>query len=128
MSAAAVQSSHSPGHFQTQVGSPDFVALGTSVQPKYQPRDVSTTLNYYKDNEDGSPPAPAYVGKPETYDRPTVPQTVTIHDIRGSEEKHTLDLTGFQIVHHESVEREFIDEEKIKDNYYKETEELLKKV
>jgi hypothetical protein len=92
-----------------------------------QPRDVVTTVNYFKANEDGSPPAPTYVGKPETYDRPTSPRTVTVHDVRGSEDKFTLDTTGFQVVNHKSEEKDFLDDEHIKSVYYPEIEELLKK-
>jgi hypothetical protein len=130
MAAAAVQTSQFIPHFQTPVESQEFSSqiAGAAVHDKYQPRDVVTSLNYYRDNEDGSPPAPAYVGKPETYDRPTVPETVTVHDIRGSQDKYTLDTSGFQIVEHESQEKDFIDDAQIKDLYYKETEELLKKV
>lgn len=131
MAAVAVHGSqsHFSGHFQVPVEPPDL-STGTMAdsQSKYQPRHVITSVNYFKDNEDGSAPAPAYVGKPESYERPTTPQSVTINDIRGSEEKYTLDSTGFQIVHHKSKEKDFLDEEKIKDEYYKETEELLKKM
>ncbi|TVY22580.1 Gibberellin cluster GA4 desaturase [Lachnellula hyalina] len=93
----------------------------------YTPRHVTATFNYFKPNEDGSPPAPAYVGRPETYERPSDPHTVTVHDIRGSEDEYSLDKTGFGIFKHESTEKDFTDEEKIKDVYYKEVEGILKK-
>lgn len=96
-------------------------------KPTNSPRDVPTTLNYFKPNEDGSPPAPAIIGRPETYDRPVLSTSVIVHDIRGSEQDYNLDTTGFQVVKHESEEKEFTDEEKIKDIYYKEVEEILKK-
>jgi len=92
----------------------------------YQPRNISTTLNYHKDNPDGSPPAPSYSNRPESYERLTTPLDVTVHDIRGSENKYSLDTTGFQIVHHESAEKDFLDEEQIKRVYYPEVEQLLK--
>jgi len=91
------------------------------------PHDVQAILNYYLDPEDGSPPEPNYVNKLSSYDRPVNPVTVTVHDIRGTEDKYTLDTTGFQIANHVSQEKDFVDEEKIKNNYYKETEELLKR-
>jgi hypothetical protein len=129
MAAASVQQPQFVGHFDTPVESQNFVTpIAAVTQSKHRPRDVVTSLNYFKDSEDGSPPAPAYVGKPETYDRPTVAETVTVHDIRGSESRYTLDTTGFQIVNHESKEKDFTNDEQIKDIYYKETEELLKKV
>jgi hypothetical protein len=87
---------------------------------------VQTTLNFLKENEDGSPPAPAFVGKPETYDRPAVTLPVTIHDVSGHELEYTLDKNGFQFYYHESKEKDFVDDEKIKAEYYPEVEQLLK--
>lgn len=65
-------------------------------------------------------------GKPRTniqYD----PHAVLIHDVRGKEDTVSLDKTGFQFVKHESVEKDFLDEELIKTRYYKEVEDLLKR-
>lgn len=47
-------------------------------------------------------------------------------DISGEESKYTLDSHGFQIYRHESKEKEFVDDEKIKAEYYPEVEHLLK--
>ena len=60
--------------------------------------------------------------------RPTVAAEVEVTDISGSEAKYTLDSHGFQIVKHKSKEVEFLDENQIKNNYYPETEQLLKNV
>jgi hypothetical protein len=90
------------------------------------PHHVHTTLNYFKDNEDGSEPAPNYVGKPETYDRPIQPLDVVVQDITGEVDKYTLDKNGFQIYSHTSQEKDFLDDDKIKAEYYPETEQLLK--
>ncbi|EMR70334.1 putative methyltransferase-like protein [Eutypa lata UCREL1] len=68
-------------------------------------RDVDTVLNYYKPNEDGSPPQPT-----------------------GSEAEYTLDKQGFQVVHHTAQEKDFTDDAHIKAVYYPETEQLLKDV
>ena len=87
---------------------------------------VKTQLNYYKEALDGSPPAPSYVGKPETYERPTHALDVTVTDIRGDVDKYTLDGNGFQIHSHTSDEKDFLDDDKIKAEYYPETEQLLK--
>ncbi|TVY67471.1 Aspirochlorine biosynthesis protein N [Lachnellula suecica] len=97
-----------------------------TTKPLNFPRDVTTTLYYHKPNEDGSPPAPSYVGRPETYERPVNSHTVTVHDIRGSEKNYGLDKTGFEIVKYESEEKDFVDEEAIKSIYYKEVEQILK--
>ena len=53
---------------------------------------------------------------------------VTIHDVSGDEDKYTLDTYGFQFVKHESKEKDFYDVEKIKTEYYPETEQLVKDV
>jgi hypothetical protein len=53
---------------------------------------------------------------------------VTIHDVAGDEDKYTLDVHGFQFVKHESKEKEFLDVEKIKTDYYAETEQLVKDI
>ena len=58
--------------------------------------------------------------------RPHVSQQVTVHDIAGEEDRYTLDSHGFQIYPHESKEKDFLDDEKIKAGYYPETEQLLK--
>lgn len=89
-------------------------------------RDVTTEFNYYKDPGDGSPPPPSIVGKPETYERPAESITHVVHDIRGEEDKYTLDKTGFQIFKHISQETAFVDDEEIKSIYYPEIEDILK--
>ena len=87
---------------------------------------VQTTLNFLKEKADGSHLAPNYVGNPQTYERPTEAVPVTVHDISGHELEYTLDSHGFQIYHHTSRERDFLDDEKVKREYYPETEQLLK--
>ncbi|OCK73018.1 hypothetical protein K432DRAFT_438422 [Lepidopterella palustris CBS 459.81] len=64
--------------------------------------------------------------KPETFERPFQPLNVTITDVSGNESKYTLDSHGFQIYRHASKEKDFLDDEKIKAEYYPETEQLLK--
>ncbi|CAD6445369.1 6b059853-dbd1-4f3a-bf40-c7bdab650e3a [Sclerotinia trifoliorum] len=108
-----------------QASSEHITTLNTN--PTTTPHDVEGIMNYYLDPEDGSPPPPNIVGKPTTFETPVNPVKVTVHDIRGSEDQHTLDTTGFQIVNHVSQEKNFIDDENIKGDYYKETEELLKR-
>jgi len=130
MASAAVQHSIGSEHFGTSnehYVQHTVAAPATVKTNSYQPRDVNTIFNYFKDNEDGSPPHPSYVGKPETYYRPTVPLKATVHDIRGSEDKYTLDTTGFQVFKHESKGKDFADDEHIKSVYYPEIEDILKK-
>lgn len=104
-----------------------FEPINASAQEqskKAEKHDVQTTLNYYFDT--GAPPEPNYVGRPETYERPIQPLNVTVHDIRGEEDQYNLDNAGFLIYPHTSKEKDFIDDEKIKAEYWPETEQLLK--
>ncbi|KAL1598002.1 low-affinity methionine permease [Paraconiothyrium brasiliense] len=84
----------------------------------------NTVLHYFKPNADGSPPAPTYVDRPETYIREPETHNVTVRDVRGKEDQFTLDKNGFQIYKHVSKEKDFLDDEKIKAEYYPETEQL----
>jgi hypothetical protein len=131
MAAAAVQ----PITTNVQVG------LGSGEQDKLQttlagtpkaaslkPHDVKTILNYHKENEDGSPPHPTYVDRPETYYRPVESHSVTVRDVTGHEDGYSLDRNGFQFYRHTASEKDFLDDEQIKQGYYKETEQLLKDV
>ncbi|TGJ78907.1 hypothetical protein E0Z10_g9856 [Xylaria hypoxylon] len=99
-------------------------AAGGSVSPS----EVETVLNFFKDNEDGSPPEPTYVNKPQTYERPVAPENVKITNIAGREAEFTLDNQGFQVHRHVAQEKDFTDDEHIKAVYYPETEQLLKDV
>lgn len=95
------------------------------AEKTYQPRNVSTTMFYHKPNEDGSPPEPAYIGKPEPVRlKEEVP--VTVYDIRGRESDYSLDKTGFQIVKHKTAVMDWTDDQHIKDVYYPECEKILK--
>jgi hypothetical protein len=123
MATAAVQLPQSTPTYSHQVLNTPSAASNT---PK--PHDVETTLNYYKPNEDGSPPHPTYIDRPETFDRPVEVHNVTVHDVTGQEDKFTLDGNGFQFHKHTSVEKDFVDDDQIKSQYYAETEQLLKDV
>ena len=97
------------------------------------PTDVPTTLNYYAAIEGTNESPYQYVrdppeGKPK-HNIGIDPHPVVIHDARDKEKEYdlSLDTSGFQFVKHVSSEKDFEDEERIKDVYYKEVEELLKK-
>ncbi|KAK8112268.1 uncharacterized protein PG998_008725 [Apiospora kogelbergensis] len=79
-------------------------------------------------NEDGSPPEPTYIDRPETYFRPSDSQLVHITDVTGQESSFTLDGSGFQFVKDIAEEKDFLDEDHIKSVYYPEVEALLKNV
>ncbi|KAL2259719.1 hypothetical protein VTK26DRAFT_6510 [Humicola hyalothermophila] len=96
-----------------------------------QQHNVRTVMNYYKDPGDGTLPAPFYAVPKEgqkNEPRPSLPIEVVVTDISGSEKNYTLDSHGFQIVQHASKEKQFLDEEAIRSEYYRETEQLLKDV
>lgn len=96
------------------------------------PHNVPTTLNYYTPTGPTADEAPyQYVYEPPT-GKPKdnigrEPHPVVVHDVRGRESEFTLDNAGFQFVKHTSQEKAFDDEEHIKEVYYKEVEELLKR-
>ncbi|OCL06698.1 hypothetical protein AOQ84DRAFT_296504 [Glonium stellatum] len=94
-----------------------------------QKRNVDTMLNYYRDPGDGTPPLPVYVGGGTvTNGRPVIPIPMTIHDISGEESKYTLSNHGFQLVRHQSQEDQFRIDKRVKEEYYRECEVLIKAV
>ncbi|KAF7795337.1 hypothetical protein EIP86_006494 [Pleurotus ostreatoroseus] len=96
------------------------------------PHDVPTELNYY--SPIGSEAPFQYVFDPpegtEKHNIGTDPHPVTIRDARGNEKKYnlSLDTSGFQFVEYPTTVTDFTDEETITNVYYKEVEEILKKV
>ncbi|KAK3328660.1 hypothetical protein B0T19DRAFT_425113 [Cercophora scortea] len=93
---------------------------------KSTPHNVQTTMKYYLEPEDGSPPAPTIYNRPETFAKPFIEVPVLVTDITGNENTYTLDNHGFQLHRHESNEKAFDDDTRIKTEYYAETEQLLK--
>lgn len=63
-----------------------------------------------------------------TNERPIAPRQAVVHDMSGEEDRYQLDTHGFQLLQHESQEKTFEDEERIKTEYYKECEEVYKRV
>lgn len=95
------------------------------------PNDIQTTLNYYAPVGDEAPYQYVY-DPPEGKDKTNIgsdPHPAVIHDARGKEKEYglSLDTSGFQFVNYPSVEKDFTDEERIQDVYYKEVEEILRK-
>jgi hypothetical protein len=94
-----------------------------------QRHNVQTTLNYYADPGDGSPPMPVVVGSNTvTNNRPTVPVSVTVHDITGEEDKYTLDGNGFQLVRHATEFSDFRNDEAVEADYLPDVGRLVKEV
>ncbi|RYP46929.1 hypothetical protein DL769_011359 [Monosporascus sp. CRB-8-3] len=112
----------------TQLPTTALTTVAPGAKAAAAPHDVDTVLNYHKPNEDGSPPHPTYVDRPETYERPVDVHPVHITDITGKEPDYTLDKNGFQVVSHTAQEKDFLDDDQIRAVYYPETEQLLKDV
>jgi len=97
------------------------------------PHDVSASLNYFVPDPTSDEPPHVYIQDPPAGKKKDniarEPHDVVIRDARGKEKEHdlSLDTSGFQFVKHVSEEKEFEDEARIKDAYYKETEELVKR-
>lgn len=94
------------------------------------PRDVTTTLNYCASaTTDGQFPYYHADETPEGVPRSNMLSNtcpVVIHDARGREEVWGLDVSGFLFARYPSVEKDFVDEEKIQTVYYAQCEEILK--
>jgi len=92
--------------------------------------DTIVSLNYFNPPEDGSVPfnyvEPQPEGQPQN-NFGSFDVDVAIHDIRGEESQYTLDNHAFKVVSNvpNSKERDWVDDESIKKNYYPEVEQLL---
>jgi len=106
-------------------------ATGPNVDKDFVPRgDTVATLNYFSPPEDGSVPFNYVEQPPEgqpVRNFGSAAVDVTIHDIRGTESEYNLDRDAFAVVTNvpESAEREFVNDESIKKNYYPEVEKLI---
>jgi len=128
MASTAIHQVQVPVTLQIPVNKTDAFINATNSVAAYEPRDVVSTFNYFKDTDDGLPPKQTDLSKPETLRRPIARQTQTVYDARGSEELYRLDIHGFQWWRHVSKEKNFEDDDQIKREYYPEIEKLLKEV
>ncbi|KAJ2977050.1 hypothetical protein NQ176_g4595 [Zarea fungicola] len=103
-------------------------STSTNQSQDKQKKHVEAWLNFFKDNEDGSPPAPWIIEKDDTFYRPHAVHRVTISDVRGEESDFTLDENGFQIHAHTASDCNFLDDDEIKASYYPEVQQLLKEL
>ncbi|KAL9106623.1 MAG: hypothetical protein Q9187_008537, partial [Circinaria calcarea] len=87
MASAATHPATIAPHLLSQTHAlPSQVPSRSDTSKVQESHHLVADFNYYKDPGDGSPPMPAIVGKPETYEKPTDTRSVTVHDIRGEEE------------------------------------------
>jgi len=94
-----------------------------------QKHHVETTLNYWDDPGDGSPPTPIFIGKGHiTNERPHLAHPFVVHDVRCDESQYSLDTAGFQYYRHRSQEKAFTNEDAIVSTYYDECKQLLRDI
>lgn len=127
MTSVTLQESPAVSHVTSQPEQISWTAVGASKNIDNKTHDVYADFRYYLEHEDGSPPEPVDVSKPSSYmDTPDAVRTMLVRDIRGSEDQYTLDKNGFQVYRHVSTEKEFLDEDQIKAEYFPEIEQFLK--
>lgn len=91
---------------------------------------VASKLNFYKPPQDGSKPFNYVEAPPEGQPQRNfgdIDIPITIDDIRGKEDTFTLDNNAFTALQNipQSAEKDFLDDDSIKRNYYPEVEKLL---
>ena len=90
-------------------------------------RTIDATINYHLDPSQGG--TSFFIpGSAGNYRRKANERSVQITDIRGNESEFKLGKQGFELRRHVSTEKDFENDEVVKDVVYKETSELLKKV
>lgn len=99
----------------------------TSLQASSDHKVVNTTLNYYLDPSKGGHTS-YQIGVSDYYRRKFDTRPVQIHDIRGQEAHFSLDTHGFQHYKHTSAEKDFDDDDRVRNVVYPEVEQLLKDV
>lgn len=92
--------------------------------------DVEVTLNYFRPPEDGSKPYNYVEKQPEGQPQRNFGDfdvQAVAHDIRGKETEYSLDKDAFIVVSGvpESAEKNFVDDDSIKEKYYPEVEKLI---
>ncbi|TFK51073.1 hypothetical protein OE88DRAFT_1681015 [Heliocybe sulcata] len=94
---------------------------------------VTANLSYFVQPKDGSKPYQAVVEGPNNEQRLernyTLEQrAVEIENVRGKEREYTLDKNGFQFYKVPSKHEDFTDDDAIREEYYPESVELIKKL
>lgn len=104
--------------------------ISTCQDPSYIPRGpVTSSLSFYKAPADGSTPFNYVEDPPEGQPPRNFGEEfhhVQMNDIRGRESDFQLDVDAFQAISNiASAEKDFADDEHIKQTYYPEVEKLL---
>lgn len=87
---------------------------------------VETTFNYWLPDSQGGFGREIHPGTSEIYTKKFDVASAKVNDVRGNEGDFSLDRNGFEFHQHESVEKDFDDEARVKDVVYKEIDQLLK--
>lgn len=103
--------------------------MATAAVAVAQPQQMDTVpalLNYYVVPEDAE--------RDSFFDGTVIETTrqysgvpAQVANLRGHEEHFNLDTQGFQLVKHNTAEKDFANNEHIRDVYYRDVEQLLKK-
>ncbi len=89
-------------------------------------KEEPTTLYYYLELKDGGI-IQTYPGTAFEKRRKHVPHEMKIKDLRPVVSDFTLDKCGFEMVKHESKEKDFLDEDHVRETYYPEVIDIVKK-
>lgn len=92
------------------------------------PESINTDVSYFLSPEDGGGSTHYIVGSVGSRRRKFDPHPTRIINIRGKEEFFSLDTHGFELVRYPAEEKEFADDEKIKEGYYHEVEKMMKEL
>ena len=113
----------------TQTQSHTFGVSKDSSDTEIPRGETHSTLSFFAPPEDGSAPWNYVEQPPEGFPQRNFgvdEQEVTINDLRGREHEFDMNVNGFGTISGiESKEKDFTDDESIKENYYPEVEKLL---
>ena len=88
---------------------------------------VPTTLGYYLELKDGGI-IQTYPGTAFEKRRIHVPHQMNISDMRSVRSDFTIDKAGFELIDHVTKVKDFADDEHVKEVYYPEAIEVIKRV
>ena len=88
--------------------------------------DIVTSINYFREPDSGERIFTA--GSAGFHRRKHNTVQSVVHDIRDQEDEFKLDKQGFEFHHWKSAVTDFRNDEEVKNIYYKEVEEFVKKV
>ena len=92
------------------------------------PESIDTDVSYFLSPENGGGPTTYLIGTVGARRRKFDPHAVKITNIRGKEEFFSLDTHGFELAHYPAKEREFANDEKIREGYYREIEHMMREL